>query len=274
MGMSGNAIDRQIQLGHLHRLHAGVYAVGHPVQTWEGRWMAAVLAGGRDAALSHRSAASLWRLLPVSQGPVDVAIPRSARSCGLVRRHAVRLLPDETTMRNRISTTTPSRTLFDLATVLRPDALERALREAEVLRLPLRPPLAEMLARHPSGRGARPLRTCLIRLGLYSAGITRTTLEDRFLAFLSRTDLPAPETNAVLEVAGRKIEADCVWREQRLMAELDGHGVHGTRAAFESDRERDRCLQAAGWRVVRVTWRQLDDARGLLARDLRALLCT
>jgi very-short-patch-repair endonuclease len=96
-------------------------------------------------------------------------------------------------------------------------------------------------------------------------------MEDRFVSLLRGTGLPAPYLNASLEVAGRRIEADCLWRRQRVIVELDSHGVHGTRAAFESDRERDRRLQAEGWTVVRVTWRQLDDWAAVHA-DLCRLL--
>jgi hypothetical protein len=179
---------------------------------------------------------------------------------------------DETTIRHRIPVTTASRTLFDLAAILRPSELERAVREAEVLRLPVRPPLTELLDRHPGRRGAASLRACLQRLGLVSTGISRSVLEDRFLALLSRLDLPAPETNVRLEIASLRIEADCLWREQKVIAELDGYEAHGTRAAFEGDRARDRRLQAAGWRAVRVTWQQVRARDRQLIEDLRRLL--
>ncbi len=97
-------------------------------------------------------------------------------------------------------------------------------------------------------------------------------MEDRFLPFVAEFDLPHPELNVLLDLGDRLIEADCLWREQRLIVELDGHEVHGTRAAFESDRKRDRDLRVAGWSVVRVTWRQLEDEGAALAHDLRGLL--
>jgi hypothetical protein len=102
--------------------------------------------------------------------------------------------------------------------------------------------------------------------------LARAVNEDRFLAFLARLGLPLPATNVSMRVGGRWIEADCVWHEERLIAELDGHTTHRTRAAFETDRTRDRTLTAAGWRVIRITWRQLhDDPKGL-GRDLRVFL--
>jgi len=100
----------------------------------------------------------------------------------------------------------------------------------------------------------------------------RGRLELRFAALLARTDLANPQLNALLELDGRWIEADCLWRTERVVVELDGGEAHRTHSAFETDRERDRRLQAAGWRVIRVIWRQLDDPDAVLD-DLRALLC-
>jgi Transcriptional regulator, AbiEi antitoxin len=272
LGLGREAIAGRCRNGRLHRLHPGVYAVGHRAQTWEGRWMAGLLAAGAKAVLSHRSAASLWRLAPLDRGPVDVTSPRSARSRGLIRRHIGHLPDDEVTTLDGIPVTTASRTLLDLATVLPAHALERAVREAEVLRLPLRPPLAELLDRYPGRRGIGSLRACFLRLGLLSDGVTRSMLEDRFLSLLSRQALPLPETNVRLEVVGLRIEADCLWRGRRVIAELDGYEAHGTRVAFEGDRQRDRRLQAAGWRAIRVTWSQVKAADRLLIEDLKLLL--
>jgi hypothetical protein len=234
--------------------------------------MAGLLAAGAKAVLSHRSAASLWRVVPLDRGPVDVTIPRSARSRGLARRHVGDLRDDEVTIHHGIPVTTASRTLLDLAAVLHTRALERAVREAEVLRLPLRPPLAELLDRYPGRRGIASLRACLSRLGLVTDGITRGVLEDRFLALLTQHDLPLPATNVRLEIAGLRIEADCLWVERQVIAELDGYEVHGTRVAFESDRQRDRRLQAAGWRAIRVTWSQVKAGDRTLIEDLCSLL--
>jgi very-short-patch-repair endonuclease len=110
--------------------------------------------------------------------------------------------------------------------------------------------------------------------GRAGEGITRSELEEHFLALLDAAVLPRPKLNHHLEAAGRLIECDCVWRPQRLVVELDGHATHGRRSAFERDRARDRTLQTAGWRVVRITWWQLrSEARGVVA-DLHRLLET
>jgi very-short-patch-repair endonuclease len=131
--------------------------------------------------------------------------------------------------------------------------------------------LEELLERHPGRRGATTLKACLGRLDRGPRGRTRSRLEARFAALLARTDLPSPDLNALLDLGGFKIQADCLWRDPRVIVELDGGKAHGTRAAFEADRERDRRLQVSGWRVIRVTWRQLDDPDTLL-RDLSRLL--
>lgn len=272
LGLGREAIEVRLRAGRLHRLHAGVYAVGHRLVSREGRWMAAVLAGGKGAVLSHRSAATLWGIQRVAREAVEITTPRASRSRGALQRHCGDLRSDEMAIRRRIPVTTASRTLLDLAAVVPPDALELALREAEVRCLPLRPSLDELLARHPRRRGVGSLRACLRRLGRLPPGRRRSRIEDRFLAFVARFDLPRPAVNVLLELETRVIEADCLWREPRLIVELDGHESHGTRAAFESDRKRDRDLRVAGWSVVRVTWRQLEDEPEVLASDLRNLL--
>jgi very-short-patch-repair endonuclease len=108
--------------------------------------------------------------------------------------------------------------------------------------------------------------------GRIGENVTRSDLEERFLAFLDRAALPRPEINAQVEIAGRLIECGCLWRPQRVIVELDGHAVHGRRDAFEADRARDRALQAARWRVVRVTWRQLHREAERVTADMRELL--
>jgi uncharacterized protein DUF559 len=267
IGLARGAIEWRVARGRLHVIHLGVYAVGHKVVTREGRWMAAVLAGGRDALLSHRAAAALWDIRRAPH-PLEITCPRYVRRPSI--RSYWRPLPtDEVTIHEGIPVTTPSRTLFDLAAVVSLEQLRRAVNEAEIRRLWDSLSLADLLERHPRCRGAAAVRAMIKSRGI---GITRSELEERFLAFLDRIDLVRPATNVALLVGGQWIEVDCVWHEQRLIVELDGYGTHRTRAAYEGDRARDRALVAAGWRVIRVTWRQLRDEPELLARDLRAAL--
>lgn len=197
-----------------------------------------------------------------------------ARSTGPIRglrRHRSILLPDELAVRDGIPVTCVARTLVDIAAEAAPWEFERAVREAEFLRLPQAPSLEEIYERRRGRRGTKLVRATLENLSRLPGGTSRSGLEDRFLRFVRRVGLPAPETNVPLRFGGITYEADCVWREQHLVAELDGHQAHGTRSAFEEDRERDRRLQAEGWRIVRITWRQLNQPESL-ARDLRGLL--
>jgi hypothetical protein len=235
--------------------------------------MAALLATGPEATLSHTSAAAHWGLLLIAAvtARVHVTAPRSRPQKG-IRVYRNTLEPDETTTRNGIAVTTAARTILDLAaTTVTHAQLERALREAEVLRLTTPDAVEALLDRHPGRRGATKLRQVLA-VTQSGRGISRSRLEDRFLSFLLNAGLPLPERNTLIEAGGRTFEVDCLWPAQRLIVELDGGEAHHTRAAFESDRARDRTLQAAGWTVVRVTWRQLTQERRALASDLGALL--
>jgi very-short-patch-repair endonuclease len=163
------------------------------------------------------------------------------------------------------------RTLLDLAAVLDYRGVERAMNEAEVQGHTDPLSLPALLARYPRRRGIAAIRALLAerRIG---TRVTKSELEERFLRFLAGRGLPMPELNASIAVRGGFAEVDCLWRSFRLVAELDGRAVHGTAAAFERDRARDRALGAAGWRVIRITWRQLIEEQGELAEDLGAML--
>jgi len=270
MGIGRDATKGRLAAGRLHRVHAGVYLVGHRVVSPEGRWMAAVLACGEGAVLSHRSAAALWGIAAAG-GAIEITSPRDTRSHGPIRRHVAHLPADEITVCAGIPVTSVHRTLFDLAAGSAADRLEAAMREAEFRRLWDRLSLPALLARHPGHRGNAKLRLCLGRLS-QTVGFTRSDFEELFLPFADRFGLPRPHLNARIQVRGAWIEVDCLWREERLIVELDSRAAHETRSAFEADRDRDRRLQVEGWRVVRITWRQLQDAPEALARDLQAML--
>jgi very-short-patch-repair endonuclease len=270
-GVGRRAIGGRLERGSLHLVHLGVYAVGHPLLSLEARWMAAVLACGPGAVLSHRAAGRLWGITPRSTAPPEVSRPGDFRSRRGIVAHRSPVSDDEASRVNGIPVTSISRTLLDLAAVLTKRQLEQALNEAEVLRLTGRLSLPELLERYPRRRGSAVLRA-LLRDGGAERGVTRSKLERRFQAVLASTDLPRPRLNAHVSVQGRFFEVDCLWAEQRLIVELDGREAHGTDLAFEKDRERDRLLLVEGWRVTRVTWRQLrDDAPAVIA-DLRRLL--
>ena len=269
LGLGHKAIDSWLRMGRLHLVHRGVYALGRRRLTLEGMWMAAVLAGGPGAVLSHRSAAMLWGFRRTDRALIEITAPACGRGRAGIERHRSALPPDEVTMHRGIPVTTVPRTLLDLAAVLSPRQLARALNEAEVLRLGDRLSLSAVVERHPNRQGVPAIRALMESV---DASVTRRELEKRFLEFIADFGLPRPETNAHIYAGGRWFEVDCLWRSQRLVLELDGRATHATRAAFENDRLRDRILQVAGWRIVRITWRQLQDSPAAMAEDLRALL--
>jgi hypothetical protein len=271
LGIGDRAIEHRIECGRLHKVHQGVYAVGHVVLSKEGRWMAAVLAAGSHSVLSHRAGAAHYGIRPSDRSRIDVTVPTRRHSRSGIQIHESALPPDEITNHRGIPITTVPRTLLDLAAVLPRRDVERAINEAEVLQLFDALSLQDMVTRH-RGRPGVPTIRSILEKDLICATITRRELEHRFQSFLSDTGLPRPEVNAMLEISGQRFEVDCLWRARRLAVELDGRATHGTRAAFERDRVRDRALQAAGWRVARITWRQLHDTPDLVASDLHALL--
>ena len=180
--------------------------------------------------------------------------------------HRAALPPDERTTHRGIPTTTVPRTLLDLSAVVKRNELRGALREAEHQRLTDPLSLHDLVARYERRPGLRAVRALLAEASV-GASIIRSELEERFQDFLIRADLPLPRTNAVVE----GYEVDCVWPEQRLIVKLDGHASHSPAHAFEVDRARDRRLEAAGWRVIRITWRQLVHEPQLVDADLRRL---
>ncbi len=262
IGLSRDAIHHRLTRRRLRKTHRGVYAVGHRNLTMEGRSLAAVLAAGPGAVLSHRAAAGLWGLQPFRD--LEVTADALRKRPG-IRIHRSTLRNDEVTIVRGIPVTGVSRTLPDLAAVLPPHKVRRIANEAEVQRLGDRLSLRELVARYPRRRGIRTIKSVM---ELSRAGPTRSELEDRFLSFTRSARLPPPRVNC--SVLGS--ERDVVWHERRLIVELDGRAAHATAAAFERDRARDRVLNAAGWRTVRVTWRQLQLEPDAVARDLRRIL--
>ncbi|HEX5712064.1 MAG TPA: hypothetical protein VFX85_01975 [Solirubrobacterales bacterium] len=181
-----------------------------------------------------------------------------------------RLLPDEVEEVDGIPVTCVSRTILDLAAILPERAVERAFHEAEVKRLTSRVSLPQLLDRHRGRRGIEAVRSILDRRA--PIGVTESDFEEDFAVFLAAHGLPRPLFNATLPLRGRLLRPDCMWPDQRLIAELDGRASHGTPSAFEGDRQRDRILLAEGWRSTRITWRQLRDEPAAIAADLRAQL--
>jgi very-short-patch-repair endonuclease len=248
-------------------VHRGVYAiVGPRLLTKHGRWLAAVLACGPGAVLSHHAAAALWGMRRGSR--VEVTVPRGGRKPRRgIKLHYANLPADETTTHEGIPTTTVPRTLLDLSAVVQRDELRSAVRQAEQLRLTDRLWVGDLILRYPRKPGI-PILKAVVEEAQKGLNVVRSELEERFQAFLLNARLPLPATNVLIE----GLEVDCVWPAERFIVELDGRAAHDTIDSFEQDRARDRRLEAAGWRVVRVTWRQLHDNLAELEGDLSRLL--
>jgi very-short-patch-repair endonuclease len=268
-GLTPKVIRHRVANAQLHVIHYKVYAVGHDRLTQDGRFMAAVLAGGLDATLSHRSAAALWGIKSSSSRVVDVTAFTRRRKQPGIRFHTYEQGHDEMTSLRGIPVTGPSRTLLDLGQVLDDDELERAFREAERLRLTDVVSVADLLERYPRRRGCAAVRRLTAMKELYK-GITRSELEERFRQFLRDNEIPDPEWNVRLDFHEAALEVDCLWRDQSLVVELDGYGYHAGLDAFERDRLRDRLLHLAGFLPIRITGRALRDDPGLPA-ELRHL---
>jgi len=242
-------------------LYRGVYAPGGAPLTRLGRYMAALLACGPVAVLSHRSAACLWGMR--AGGPLEVTVAgQRGRKVEGIFVHRSTLVEEDRTVESGIPVTTPGRTITDLADVLDRRALERAIDQAAYLQLD-----CAGVAVVPGRVGSGLLRRVL---GEHRPGstVTRSRLEDMFLGMCRRRGLPAPEVNVYVE--GHL--ADFVWRRKRLVVETDGRQAHARRAAFERDRWRDAELVTAGWRVLRVTYRRLVREDDRVAEQVGSLL--
>lgn len=268
MGLGSEAIKKRLQSGRLYGLHRGVYALGHAHIAVRGRWLAAVLACGERAALSHRSAAALWGLIGLRRGPVDVTSPSGRSGRPGIALHRAVVDDVERSVNAGIPVTSVSRTLVDLAGILETTQLGRAFEEADRLRLLDMRTMVQACERAGRRRGIGNLR-CLIAEARAPA-YTRSPLENRFVEFHRRhlADLPTPLTNiSILDH-----EVDACWPRHRLVVEMDSWEFHGHRAAFERDRTRDTALQAAGYRVIRLTHRRLEQEPAAIASQLRTLL--
>ena len=272
LGLSGAAVRHRVAAGRLHRLHAGVYAVGHPHVTHDGWDLAAVLACGPGAGLSHRSAGARRGLRRCSRRVVDVITPRQGgrRRAGIDAHVSPTLLPRDFDLVDGIRCTTVARTLLDLAAIVPRRQLERAIDRAEVLRVLDMRSIEDVLARAGRHPGAGRLRAVL-RDHAAGSTLTRNGLEEAFLAICRRAGLPRPAVNTWLAFEPTGYEPDFLWRREGLIAEVDGRDVHTTRSAFEHDRRRDQRLLLAGYRVIRFTWRQVTTEPGAVEAAMRAL---
>ena len=274
LGLSASAVRSRVAAGRLHRVHRAVFAVGRGGLTRRGRIAAAVLACPPGTAASHRTVAALLDLRIRPRPWIDVTVPGStARRRDGFRIHsgATRTAADVTVIDN-IPCTTLARTLLDLAEDATRREVERACDQADTQRLLDMRALDAVLARADGRRGASLLRSVLAEHHVGTT-LTRSELEERFLAIARKVGLPPDAVNFWIRfVEGDGAEADFIWHHQRLIVEVDGRDVHTTGRAFETDRRRDQRLMLLGFRVVRFTWRQalFDERR--VAATLRGLL--
>lgn len=272
LGLTDKNIDYRVASGRLIRLYLGVYAVGQTAMPREGRWMAAVLACGPGAVLSHGDAAAHWDLMPARGSIIHVSTSsRSGRAPDRrqVRLHRVgTLTEDEKAVFARIPVTTPARTLLDLAPCLRPRAIEDVVERMDRLQLFDLVAVRRCLEAHPRQPGAPKLRAVLDRLADAPVADTRSPLEIALLQLCDDYNLPTPLVNTT--IAGHLV--DFHWPGTDLVVETDGFAFHRTRHAFDADRERDQALALAGYRVIRFTYDQVTRRRRETARRLRRLI--
>jgi Transcriptional regulator, AbiEi antitoxin/Protein of unknown function (DUF559) len=272
IGISRSALSRRIEAGRLERVHRGVYAVGHRQRTREASWIAAVMACGRGAVLSHLDAAVLWKIYATKGSTIHVTTTdRSARRIPGVKVHRARRLdPADVTKKDAIPVTTVARTLVDLTDLLPSDRILRAMREAEYLKLLDTDTLIAAVQRANGRKHLNELRKAIER---HRPGqIVREELEHRFLELVYEAGLPEPETNVKVKTWRRTYDVDCLWREAGVAVELDGRSAHARAAAFEEDRARDAALTATGLRPLRFTWLRITEEPEDLLAELEATL--
>jgi len=273
LGLSPRAVRDRVAAGRLHRVHAGVYAVGHARLSRDGRYMAAVLACGEDSALSHRSAADKHGLRRTDRSKIDVITPRRAGRgrAGIDAHTSSTLLPRDIELVHGIRCTSIARTLLDLAAVRPRRDVERAFDQAELLQVLDAGPIEDVLARAGGHGGAGVLRAVLDE---HLPGTTPTVndLEEAFFVICDNAKLPRPEVNAWIPLEPTGYSPDFLWRAHRLIAETDGRSVHTTSRAFEKDRRRDQRLMLLGYTVVRFTHSQVFDEPRTVEATVRALL--
>jgi len=264
LGFGKASIHSRVATGRLFRVHHGVYAVGTRQLPRHGHWMAAVLALGPGAALSHRSAAALWGLKQTSQTYIEVIAPvGGGRSRSGIRVHRSSwLAPQDITEVDGIPCTSLARTILDVCSGLDVARSRRVVEQAEILRIFDRRALDDVIGRAPRTVSSRSLRAVLAELDP-DPPRTKSTLEERVLDLCARCRIRRPEVNTHIEVHGEWFEVDFLWRDERLILEADSREFHDSGAAFERDRRRDQRLALAGFQTIRCTSTQVDEATEL-----------
>jgi very-short-patch-repair endonuclease len=259
-------IDRWVRRGRLLRRYRGVY-VASPALTAKGAWMAAVLACGPGAKLSHRSAGAAWAMRRSSRAAIDVTAPSGGRGVAGIDAHRCVLHPADVTTLDGLPITTVARTALDLAEVVPQRHVERFLVAAEQQRLFDLHAFLDVLHRHPGRHGQKPLRAALAAYAPEQAR-SKSEMELVALDLIRAHGLPMPQVNVLVE----GFEVDLYWPAQRVAIELDSRRFHLTTIAFEDDHVRSLELTALGYTATGLTWDQLVGRPDWVASRLRALL--
>ena len=269
LGYGSRSIEHRVARGRLFPVVRGVYAVGWPALTPERRWMAAVLVGGEEAALSHASAAALWGIGEERPGRIDVSVLRRCelRRPGIRYRGRPSVDPAEIVRQREIPVTSPARTLVDQATGLGPLALERAVNEADKHGLIDPDTLRDELCRFAGEPGVRPLRRLLDK---FSFRLSDSELEVRFRRIVSAAGLPVPLSKQ--RVNG--FEVDFHWPALGLVVETDGLRYHRTQATQTRDARRDRAHVIAGMIPLRFTHYEVRHEAARVGAALRETIAT
>ena len=274
LGLSRRAVHERERSGRLHRINQRVYSLTPQVLTERGRFMAAVLACGPDAVLSHRSAAYLWGLVDSWEEPIDITAPhRRGRSPeGVAAHRDGSLQPIDKTTLYGIPCTSVARALLDFAGIAPEWEVRKAVAQAEVLRILDRSKLQALLKRSRRRRGVARLRLILDTIHPQTKR-TRSDLERLFLGMCSKGAVPDPQVNVWLSAPdGRRYQADFLWPDSKLVVEADSRRFHDTDSAFVSDRKRQQQLELAGWRVSRCTWEEVEREPRRLAGTVKGLI--
>jgi hypothetical protein len=267
-GLDGHAVTRRVRDGRLHRLYRGVYAVGHRGLTLRGRFRAAVLACGEGAVLSHFAAAAFWGFWTWAERRIDVTVPGGARDFDGLCVHRSRARQRDVLVRDDIPVTTPARTLLDLAAVLPAKGLRSMVRRAEAQRAVSIRQIVDVCDRSPGHHGITRLRAVIAD----GPAPTRTDLEDLLLDLLDRGGIERPEINAPMRFGIETIVPDYLWRARGVAIEADSVTWHEHKLTREHDAYKQAQLEAAGLRVLRITWAQITRSPQQTLARIRAAL--
>lgn len=272
LGLSERGVRNAVAAGRLHRVHRGVYAVGRADLTSEGHWMAAILTCGEGAVLSYVTAAAHFGIRPSAASQIDVTIPRAApvsRRKLRVHRHPDLTSADVTTHEG-LPVTNVSRTLLDLASILRRSEVARACDQAAILRLYDQREMDDVLLRSRGRKGVRLLRQVLAE-GDLGENVPMSPLEEGFLSLVLEAGLPKPGINRWLRLGDHYLRVDFIWYEDRLVVETDGARYHSTGFARLRDQERDCLLDNYGWNHARFDWNDVFGHPSRTVNEVRRL---